>query len=144
MQANAMKMNKENIKPNAMEMNLEFIKSTNQATAVEKLLLVLGFQSRLIGTNYLAEAITIKYFDERLSCSNIYKQIAAKYGTTYASVERAIRHSLGNCRNEGCIKDFNALIGCNAIDRKFDTTNSEFISLASKWLHWVGAANADR
>lgn len=118
-------------------MNMEFLRHGNAETAVERLLLTLGFQSRLIGTGYLSQAIALKYGDGNLSCSGIYARVADRHATTVASVERAIRHSLNNCRAEGSIHHFNTIVGCKVIDRKFYTTNSEFISVVSRWLRWV-------
>lgn len=120
----------------ATKLDLEFIKSNKIETVVEKLLFVLGFQSSLYGTDYLAEAILLKYQNDRMSCSDIYAQIAEKNDTTSSNVERLIRHAISNCRNEGGLKDFNVISGCNVVDRKFNTTNSELISIVSKWLHW--------
>ncbi|MCM1290182.1 MAG: sporulation initiation factor Spo0A C-terminal domain-containing protein [Corallococcus sp.] len=120
-----------------MKIDLDFVKNKDVETVVEKLLFVLGFQSRLIGTNFLAEAIALKYADDGLLYLQIYAQIAEKHSTTSGNVERAIRHTLSNCRNEGEISDFNKILGCNVIDRKVETTSGEFISIVCKWLHWV-------
>ena len=130
----------EEMKSTAMRLNAEFVKNNDILTVTERILLFLGFKIHLIGTSYLAEAITLKYYDEKLSCLNIYSQVAEKHDTAPGSVERAIRHAMHNCRSEGGITDFNLIVGYNAIDRKFDTTTSEFISLVSKWLHWVRSA----
>lgn len=121
----------------AKKLDLEFAQSGDLDKTVGKFLLVLGFQSRLIGTKYLAEAITLKYDDDRLTCRNLYNTIATHHGATAGGVERAIRHTIESCRKDGNITGFNSIVGCNAIDHKFDTTNSEFISLVSNWLHWV-------
>lgn len=118
-------------------MDMEFVRNKDVQVVAERLLFRLGFQNRLIGTDYLAESIAHKYGDEKLRCSDIYAQVAAKHSTTPSSVERAIRHTIRNCRAEGGIKDFNEIVGCNVIDRKFETTSSEFISIVDKWLHWV-------
>ena len=125
------------MKSRAKKLGLAFVKNADPETAAEQLLLVLGFQTRLKGTRYLSEAIALKYCDEKQSCADIYNSIATKHNTTPVNVERTVRHALKNCRNEGSITDFNRFVGCNAIDRKFDTTNSEFISVISKWLRWV-------
>ena len=122
---------------NAMKLDMDFIKNNDIPTAAERLLLFLGFKSHLMGTNYLTEAITLKYFNIKMSCLNIYFHVARKHHATAGSVERAIRHAMRSCRNEGNIKDFNLIVGYHAIDRKFDTTTNEFISIVSKWLHWV-------
>lgn len=124
------------MRENAMKLDLEFVTSNEIETVVEKLLFVLGFQSSLFGTDYLAEAILLKYYNDKISCSEIYKQIAEKNSTSSANVERLIRHAVSNCRNEGGLKDFNIISGCNVVDRKFNTTNSELIATVSKWLRW--------
>ena len=121
---------------------MEFIQHVDVETAAEKLLVFLGFQTRLVGTRYLSKAITMKYNDEKLSCGSIYADIAEKQHSAPASVERAIRHALNNCRREGNIHQFNLIVGFHVIDRKFYTTNSEFISVVSKWLRWVRTDNS--
>lgn len=121
--------------------DLQFVNDHDMGKVAERLLMLLGFQSRLIGTNYLSQAITLKYFDEKMSCMNIYSQIAQRHLAAPASVERAIRHSLNNCRSEGNIQNFNTIVGFKVIDRNFDTTSSEFISVVSRWLRWVRADN---
>lgn len=125
-----------NMTESAMKLDLSFVTGNEIETVVEKLLFVLGFQCSLVGTDFLAEAIVLKYYNDKMSCSEIYKEIAAKHSTTHFNVEHAIRHAISNCRNEGGLKNFNVISGCNVVDRKFNTTNSELISIVSKWLHW--------
>ena len=127
------------MKDKVPKIDLEFVQNKDVDTVVERLLMLLGFQSRLVGTRYLSKAIALKYADEKLSCMNIYAKIAEEHCTAPASVERAIRHSLNSCRSEGNIQNFNAIIGGNVIDRNFETTSSEFISVISRWLRWTRA-----
>lgn len=129
---------------NDIKLDLNFIRNKDVRMVAERLLFELGFQNRLIGTDYLAQAIALKYFDEKLHCTDIYTQVAKNYSTTPGSVERAIRHTIKNCRAEGGIKDFNEISGCNVVDRKYETTSSEFISIVSKWLHWVRSKDEQR
>lgn len=124
-------------------MDMSFVKDGDVKTVVEKLLFSLGFQNRLVGTNYLAEAITLKYSNKGMRCLDVYTQVAKTYSATPGSVEHAIRHTINNCRAEGGITDFNDVIGCNVIDRKFTTTSGEFISIVEKWLTWMRSNDDD-
>lgn len=61
---------------------------------LEKVMLRLGFDDYVKGTDYLREAVRIWDARPHLALSKeLYPEIARKYGTRWTCVERAIRHA---------------------------------------------------
>ncbi len=114
-----------------------FVKTNSLDNSVNKLLFMLGFKSKLIGTVYLKESIVLKYRNDRLLCKDIYPIIAQKHDVTPSSVERAIRNTLSNCYNSGKLEVINDICHFEIIDEKYIPTNSEFICEISTWIHLV-------
>lgn len=105
---------------------------------VGKLLIALGFKSKLIGTTYLKEAILCRY-DRVDSCrigliSDIYPAVADKLDSTVNRVERAIRNTINDCYSNGQLLYFNDLLQCQVISPTYAPTNGELLCSVVNWL----------
>ena len=106
--------------------------------AVERLLLALGFKSKLVGTTYLNEAIKLWYSfpgTRRVTMStDIYPLIATKLNSTVDRVERAIRNAIINCYYHAKLIWFNDLVQSDVVSATYAPTNAEFLSSVVNWL----------
>lgn len=105
---------------------------------VGKLLIVLGFKSKLIGTAYLKEAILFRY-DRADDCrmgliSDVYPAVADKLDSTVNRVERAIRNTINDSYLSGKLFYFNDLLQCQVISPTYVPTNGELLSSVVNWL----------
>ena len=105
---------------------------------VGRLLIALGFKSKLIGTAYLKEAILLRYSKPN-TCrigliSDIYPTVANKLDSTVNRVERAIRNTINDCYTNGELLRFNDLIQCQVISPVYAPTNGELLSSVVNWL----------
>ena len=100
-------------------------------TVVRRLLTSLGFKSKLLGTQYLKDAILYRYDNiDSLQVgmtTRAYVVVANTYNSTSTRVERAIRNSILNCYTYGALKAFNELAQAPVIDSKFPPSNGEFM-----------------
>lgn len=98
---------------------------------VRELLLELGAPDHLVGHPYVVEAILLVVENRAIINSitfGLYPQIAAKFDTTAARVERAIRHLVEVTWTRGDLKVLNRYFG-NTVDAcKGKPTNGEFIA----------------
>lgn len=105
---------------------------------VGRLLLVLGFKSKLIGTTYLREAILLRYSNPNARrkglISDIYPAVAEKQESTVNRVERAIRNTINECYNRGTLISLNDLFKCQVISPVYAPTNGELLSSIVDWL----------
>lgn len=98
---------------------------------ISTLLHNLGIPSHVRGYKYIRDGVMILYANDglvTLVTKEIYPQIASKYDTTTARVERAIRHAIEISWTRGDIKLMEEIFG-NSID--FDRsrpTNAEFLT----------------
>lgn len=103
-----------------------------------RLLMILLFKSKLVGTTYLKEAVLYRYNKTehtRISLTKeVYPTIADKFDTTVNRVERAIRNSIGDCYLHGNLFAFNVLTRSEVIDATYSPTNGELISNFASWL----------
>lgn len=97
-------------------------------------LLELGIFPQILGYTYLKSAIAMVIEEPQCIKSmvkTIYIDVAKKYGTTPARVERAIRHAVEKvfylCGDEQLCEIFG-----NTINQKGKATNSEFIAIMSE------------
>lgn len=110
----------------------------NQEIKIKKLLQELGVTPDIKGYHYLAEAIAIK---ARANQNNdfakkhtiIYEEVAEKFETTYARVERAIRHAVGKAFGTMSITLRN-LFGTVINQKIGKVTNSCFISMVAEHI----------
>ena len=105
---------------------------------VGRLITLLGFKSKLIGTRYLQDAILYRYDNHnvmRVGMTNrAYIAVADLWGSTANRVERAIRNSIINCYTHGALKIFNELAQAPIISADFAPSNGEFMSSVVNWL----------
>ena len=108
------------------------------SSVVQRLLTILGFKSKLIGTQYLMDAILYRYDN----CYNLYvgmtngayTAVANMRNTTSTRVERAIRNTIVNCHTHGALSSFNVLTHTSIIDDQYAPSNGEFMCSVVNWL----------
>ena len=112
--------------------------ANNVKLVIGRLFTLLGFKSKLLGTQYLQEAVLYQYGnvnDVRVGrTSSAYNAIACAHNSTCTRVERAIRNSIVNCHTQGALKSFNILTHAPIIDAKFAPSNGEFMCSVVNWL----------
>ena len=105
---------------------------------VRRLLTTLGFKSKLLGTQYLKDAIVYRYdnsYTLRVGMTNsAYIAVAKIWRSTSTRVERAIRNSIVNCYTYGSLKSFNSLAQAQVIHDDYAPSNGEFMSSVVNWL----------
>ena len=105
---------------------------------VGQLLIGLGFKSKLIGTQFLKDAILYRYEKYDVAHVNynmeIYTYIAEEQHATPASVERAIRHAISDCAEYGNLSAFGGLLHSRLTAPGYVPSNTELISLIVEWL----------
>lgn len=105
---------------------------------VRRLLTLLGFKSKLLGTQYLQDAILYRYANLGTMYAGMtnraYIAVADKWNSTSTRVERAIRNSIVNCYIHGALKSFNDLSQAPIIDTEFAPSNGEFMCSVVNWL----------
>lgn len=98
---------------------------------VAKILIELGLTCNLKGYDYIKTAIILCYKDPSLIqaiTKRLYLDIAKKYKTTNARVERAIRHAITRMWDCGNIDMLEDCFGYTINKEKGRPTNSEFIA----------------
>ncbi|MBQ6991478.1 MAG: response regulator [Clostridia bacterium] len=74
--------------------NKKIIQENKLMEYIQKIFIELGFKVSHKGYKYLKDVIIIKFNDEEIKAKFAYKEIAKKYKTTPACVERAINHTI--------------------------------------------------
>lgn len=96
-----------------------------------QILLELGSPDHLVGHPYVVEAILLVVGDRAYIDSitfGLYPQLAAKFDTTAARVERAIRHLVEVTWTRGDLDVLNKYFGNTVSSEKGKPTNGEFIA----------------
>ncbi len=105
---------------------------------VWRLLIGLGFKSRLIGTGYLQDAILCRYEKADVVHVNythdIYDVVAIKQNTCATCVERSIRCAIIDCKKYGNLYALNELLHTEVVTDEYVPSNTEFISCVVGWL----------
>lgn len=105
---------------------------------VEQLLIELGFKNKLIGTQFLKDAILYRYEKHNVAHINytaeIYSHIAEQQQSSPCGVERAIRHTINDCSQYGNLYAFSDLMHAQVTTPGFVPSNAELISNVVKWL----------
>lgn len=100
-------------------------------TMIRQILLELGSPDHLLGHPYVVQAVLLVIHD-RMYINNItfglYPQLAARFDTTAARVERAIRHLIEVTWNRGDLDVLNKYFGNTVSADKGKPTNGEFIA----------------
>lgn len=107
------------------------VDSSDHESVVQELLLELGAPDHLIGHPYMIEAILMVLAD-RKCIDNItfmmYPTLAAKFDTTAARVERAMRHLIDVAWTRGDVDVLSRYFGNIVSPDKGKPTNGEFIA----------------
>ena len=111
--------------------------SAIQTVEIENLLQNIGFPVNLNVYSYLAYALFLTSSDETILKSvskNLYPQIAEKFNTNSACVERSIRHTISRTLLHGNLELQQKLFRYTISPEKGKPTNTEFLSLLSRKL----------
>lgn len=105
---------------------------------VKQILFDLNFRSKLVGTQYLEEAIVIRcaLAQKTVRAMDIYKYVALHHSANPVNVERAIRNTLSDCHRHGDLAKLNGLFGSRVIDKAFPPTASDFICEVSSRIRY--------
>lgn len=105
---------------------------------IGRLITSLGFKSKLLGTQYLQDAILYRYSNSNIvrvgMTNSAYVAVAESRLSTANRVERAIRNTIVNCHTHGKLTSFNDLAQAQVINDKFAPSNGEFMSSVVNWL----------
>lgn len=109
----------------------------NNTVIVFECLKELGVPANIKGYHYLKEAIQMTIEGEGILApitKVVYPEIANKYNTTAARVERAMRHAIGIALNNA---DFNVLdkfFGVSIGSKNGNITNAEFVAIVANHI----------
>ena len=105
---------------------------------VERLLMSLGFKSKLEGTLLLRDVILYRYDNAnivRMSyTSEVYPAVAKEDDLSPANVERTIRGAITECAHNGNLFAFVDLLHGRLTDKECVPSAVEFISCVVYWL----------
>ncbi len=100
-------------------------------TVIRQILLELGAPDHLLGHPYVIQAVLLVIHDQ-MYINNItfglYPQLAARFDTTAARVERAIRHLVEVTWTRGDMDVLNRYFGNTVSPEKGKPTNGEFVA----------------
>lgn len=125
---------KAHIKP--LEVNEIKSELSDLEAQITDLIHKVGIPAHISGYKYIREAISI-YIDQKgmiAITKELYPQIAEKYNTTSARVERAIRHAIEVACQRGKIDTLNKIASIKMGVEKTKPTNSEFIASLADML----------
>ncbi len=94
---------------------------------IKRILLDLRFRNKLVGTQYLEEAILLKFTDTSSHMMAIYEQIAERHDTNKANVEKAIRNTIHDCFYYGRWHKIEDFLVQMPFDDKYPPTISDFL-----------------
>nr|MBQ8244079.1 sporulation initiation factor Spo0A C-terminal domain-containing protein [Oscillospiraceae bacterium] len=127
----------EQTRTKAREELTQMLKKRNRAGSrdpedmVRQILLELGAPDHLLGHPYVVQAVLLVIHDQ-MYINNItfglYPQLAARFDTTAARVERAIRHLVEVTWSRGDMDVLNDYFGNTVSPEKGKPTNGEFIA----------------
>ena len=105
--------------------------NTDPEELVRRILLDLGAPEHLLGHPYVVQAVLLVVHD-RMYINNItfglYPQLAARFDTTAARVERAIRHLIEVTWSRGDVEVLARYFGKTVSPEKGKPTNGEFVA----------------
>lgn len=108
----------------------------NGLSDMDQLLLEMGLSPKLLGYDYISYAMKLIGEDPhylRAITKRLYVDIAQYYGVSPYSVERDIRHAIGNLFTHGDYDCINGLFFNSVNPLKGTPTNGEFFSVL--YLH---------
>ena len=96
---------------------------------IKQILFDLNFRSKLVGTQYLEEAIVVRcsFSQKTIRAMDIYKYVALPHSANPVNVERAIRNTLYDCYRHGELAKINKLFGTRIVNNAYPPTSSDFI-----------------
>ena len=96
---------------------------------IKQILFDLNFRSKLVGTQYLEEAIVVRcsFSQKTIRAMDIYKYVALHHSANPVNVERAIRNTLYDCYRHGELAKINKLFGTRIVNNAYPPTSSDFI-----------------
>lgn len=96
---------------------------------IKQILFDLNFRSKLVGTQYLEEAIVVRcsFAQKTIRAMDIYKYVALHHSANPVNVERAIRNTLYDCYRHGELAKINKLFGTRIVNNAYPPTSSDFI-----------------
>lgn len=112
----------------------------------QELLLQLGFKNKLVGTSYLAFAITLCYFHcavKVIFSTQIYPVISARFKSSVSCVEKAIHNSIKAFCQSGALRQVSKTFGYCFFDERYVPTNVEFVCCIASRLRLNGIACVD-
>ncbi len=104
---------------------------------VSRLLAEIGVPGNLLGCAYLRTGLTLLMEEPSLGrrlTGELYPRIAEKHGATAPSVERAIRHAIGQTFARAGTEGYRAALGRLASSVGDRPTNSEFLAQVAERL----------
>lgn len=105
--------------------------STHSLAEISEILCGLGMPTNLLGYQYLRHAIFLAVAEPdilRSVTKELYPRVAAEFGTTTASTERAMRHAIEVVWDRGNVDALHSYFGFSVNPSRGKPTNSEFIS----------------
>ena len=96
---------------------------------IKQILFDLNFRSKLVGTQYLEEAIVVRcsFAQKTIRAMDIYKYVALHHSANPVNVERAIRNTLYDCYRHDELAKINKLFGTRIVNNAYPPTSSDFI-----------------
>ncbi len=111
--------------------NSQDVDQHNLEVHVNHILTSLGMPANLTGYRYCKEAIIFAYYQKEADIQiskKIYPQVAEKWNTTPARVERCIRHAIEVIFDSGNVELIEKYFGLTIPYRRGKVTNGEFIA----------------
>ena len=105
--------------------------SVDPEREIRRILLELGAPDHLVGHPYVVQGILLAVENRTIINSitfGLYPQLAARFDTTAARVERAIRHLIEVTWNRGDLEVLETYFGNTVSAEKGKPTNGEFIA----------------
>lgn len=127
--------------PETKAINIHMIEinpGKNLKATITALLHEIGVPAKLLGYNYLKDAIATAVNEPTVLNKGItkklYPRVAELHNTTPNRVERAIRHAIECAWDRGDLEVLDNLFGNTVSIHKGKPTNSEFIAMAADYL----------
>lgn len=118
-------------KANNQNKNSQDVDQHNLEVRVNHILTSLGMPANLAGYRYCKEAILFTYHQKEADIQiskKIYPQVAEKWNTTPARVERCIRHAIEIVFDIGSAELIQKYFGSTISNKRGKATNGEFIA----------------
>lgn len=102
----------------------------NTRKSIRHLLFQLNFRAKLVGTEYLEDALLLKlvHWSNGLKTMDVYEAVAKLHNTKAANVERAIRNTIADCFSNGMLINVNKMFDCKVVSNNYPPRTSDFIA----------------